>query len=366
MRSFSMKAHLFVAAFFLWPIISLGADDSLLVRGPYNYKDLSIFLLEAPDVSSHFYITLEQALVHHRAVIHEDNSQTLWIENLSDSDIYLQSGDLIKGGQQDRMIESDMILAAHETSHDLHVFCIEKGRSFQRGQEPIATFSASTEMAPVSHMRIVANHELTSQLLSPHVGGSMAPDTSELQLLQSIDAMPQFNLVGDLVQESIWNDVMLMQDSLDSVLQDSVTRNASPTSLELTLEHASVVKVQSEFEDHLLDVVRNSPHSIGVVYALGGKIVGADRYSSHLLFAAMWPKLLKAMATESLVEGNAYSSHTADDVQNFLHASSFGKEGKKEVNNRTEITASESSEFYHLVTRDMKYRTLIHMSSLKK
>src|SRR5213079_28032 len=102
---------------------ALAVDDSLVVRSPHSFDNLTIFLIAAPESVHHPYITLEQALKTGRAVIHENNSQTLWVENKSDSDLFIQSADIIKGGQQDRMIASDMVLPAHDTSRELNVYC---------------------------------------------------------------------------------------------------------------------------------------------------------------------------------------------------------------------------------------------------
>ena len=74
-------------------------DDSLIVCPPFRYSSLSIFPVESWDTASHPYLTLEEALRLHRAIIHENNSQALWIENLGDTDLYIQSCDLLKGGQ---------------------------------------------------------------------------------------------------------------------------------------------------------------------------------------------------------------------------------------------------------------------------
>ena len=153
------------------------------------------------------YLTLEEALRTGQAVIHENNSQKLWIENRSDTDLFVQSSDLIKGGQQDRMVENDMIVPAHDTSTDMNVYCIEHGRSTKRGSEPLETFSASHWMAPLSHTRLVTQHALTEQLLTPHVGGLTAPDTNELNLLKSLESLPQPFGAVDAAQESVWNDV---------------------------------------------------------------------------------------------------------------------------------------------------------------
>jgi hypothetical protein len=171
----AMKYMLFVLLL-TFARLSFAQTDSLMIHETFVYGNLSITLLTSPDQLHRNYLTLEQALSTHRAIIHENNSQTLWIENLSDSDLFIQSTDLIKGGQQDRMVANDMIVPARSESRDLHVFCIEQGRSTKRGDEPIETFSGSFEAAPMSHIRVVAKHDLTGMLLSPNLGWQTAPD----------------------------------------------------------------------------------------------------------------------------------------------------------------------------------------------
>ncbi len=224
----------------LYATPALASGDSLLVREPKSCGPLTVRTIDAESEVHHVYLTLEQALATGRAVIHENNSQQLWIENRSDTDLFLQSSDLIKGGQQDRMVANDMIVPAHDTSHDLNVYCIEHGRSTKRGSEPIETFSASHWMAPLSHIRLVTQHGLTEQLLTPHVGGLTAPDTDQLNLLKSIESLPQPFGYIDASQDAVWSDISNVQRELTTILKDSVTRNASPTSLELTLENNSL------------------------------------------------------------------------------------------------------------------------------
>jgi hypothetical protein len=357
-----MKRHIeFLFLFLLYAAPVFASPDSLVVREPKSFGPLTIWTIEAGNTTPHHYLTLEEALQSGSAVIHENNSQRLWIENRSDTDLYIQSSDLIKGGQQDRMVENDMIVPANDTSTDLNVYCIEHGRSTKRGAEPIETFSASHWMAPLSHTRLVTQHDLTEQLLSPHVGGLTAPDTNELNLLKSLESLPQPFGYIDAAQEAVWNDVSNVQSGLTTILKDSVTRNASPTSLELTLEHNGLADREHATVKKFKDFADDDDRSVGFVYAINGTLIGAERYGSHKLFAAMWPKLLRSITAEAIIEsptrmkegGNTQPS--IEQVQQFLDVSANGRSARQQVNERTLVIASKSDASYFFETFDSKY-----------
>jgi hypothetical protein len=363
----------FLFFFLLCAAPVFASPDSLVVREPKTFGPLTIWMIESDNTFHHRYLTLEEALQSGSAVIHENNSQRLWIENRSDTDLYIQSSDLIKGGQQDRMVESDMIVPAHDTSLDLNVYCIEHGRSTKRGDEPIETFSASHWMAPLSHTRLVTQHALTEQLLTPHVGGFTAPDTNELNLLRSLESLPQPFGYIDAAQEAVWNDVSNVQSDLTSILKDSVTRNASPTSLALTLENNSLADREHATVKKFDDLANDDDHSVGFVYAINGTLVGAERYGSHELFAAMWPKLLRSITAEAIIErptgikegGNTPPS--VEQVQQLLDVSANGRSARQQVNERTLLVASKSDVSYFFETFDNKYGgSSLHSSSIAR
>ncbi|HEX5316521.1 MAG TPA: DUF6569 family protein [Candidatus Kapabacteria bacterium] len=352
-----MKACIFLFLFVLTTPVRAKSDST--VHEPRTHGPLTIWILDGDTMMQHPYRTLEQALSDGEAIIHNENSQTLWIENRSDSDLFLQAGDLIKGGQQDRMIASDRILPAHDTARDLQVYCIEQGRSTQRNAEPIETFSASHWMAPLAHTRLVARHELTEKLLTPHVGGLTSPDTNELKLFQSLGNLPQPLGTIDAAQESIWNDVTKVQSGLTETLRDSVTRNASPTSLELSLENNSLADREHSFENLFGDLATKDSHSIGFAYAIDGHIVGVEQYVSHDLFAAMWPKLLRSVAAAALSNPNVSppsnsSTPSTKDVESFQDAPG-NRTSRQSIDTRTLIEASKTDGATRFVTWDQKF-----------
>jgi hypothetical protein len=220
-------------------------------------------------------------------------------------------------------------------------------------------------MAPLAHTRLVARHELTEKLLTPKVGGMTAPDTDELKLLESLGEIPQPFGVADAAQESIWNDVITAQSAMTSALRDSVTRNQSPTSLELALDAKPVSEGESRFEKRFGTLAKNQANAVGFIYAIASNVRGGDIYSSHDLFCAMWPKLLRAASAEAIMDNLtktvADSIPPMEGVMDFIESARHGKSTSENSNDRTLIEAVKSGEGYGFSTFDIKFgHTAVH------
>ncbi len=54
---------------------------------------------------------LARALAQKKVIVRETGSVSkLTIENLSDEEVYVQAGEIVKGGQQDRVLSMDLVL----------------------------------------------------------------------------------------------------------------------------------------------------------------------------------------------------------------------------------------------------------------
>ena len=60
---------------------------------------------------------------------------------------------------------------------------------------------------------------------------------------------------------------------------------------------------------HALEAKGANGKIIGAIFVINGQIEGADIYRSHDLFAQMWPKLLRAYATEAIAFSGAKPAH---------------------------------------------------------
>src|SRR5205807_5913468 len=81
------------------------------ISGPYTHANLSVFLVHGSEAkTARPLLTLDEALKQHKVIVHETgNVNQLAVENVSSDDVFLQSGDIVKGGQQDRTLETDLI-----------------------------------------------------------------------------------------------------------------------------------------------------------------------------------------------------------------------------------------------------------------
>ena len=83
------------------------------VAEPLAHANLTVYFVHGPDaVPGARVMTLQEALERELAVVHETgNVNTLAVENRSpDTELFVQSGDIVKGGRQDRIAATDMLL----------------------------------------------------------------------------------------------------------------------------------------------------------------------------------------------------------------------------------------------------------------
>ncbi len=78
------------------------SDAKFEITGPYVHDNLALYLVHGRDVlKEQAYLTLQEALEQEKIVVHETgNVQMLVVENVSDQMIYIQSGDIVRGGKQ--------------------------------------------------------------------------------------------------------------------------------------------------------------------------------------------------------------------------------------------------------------------------
>jgi hypothetical protein len=210
-------------------------------------------------------LSLPEALERELAVVHEtSNVNTLEVENKSDEyELFIQSGDIVKGGKQDRMAQMDMLLPPKSGVVPLPAHCVEQGRWTGRGSEDSRAFKSSTKCAVGNEMKIA-------------------------------------NLSGQ--QSAVWETVGYNQAKLNDNLKANVNASASPTSFQLSLESPELLAKVAEYETALKAAGEERDSIIGVVFAVNGNVTGAEVYGSNAIFRKAWPKLLNSAAVEALRE----------------------------------------------------------------
>lgn len=249
--------------------------SALLIHEPVVFANLALFPLasaaprpsavsgENVSTPSSDFLVLEEALADGRAHLHETGQVgRLEIENLADLDLFLQAGDIVKGGWQDRTLGADLIIPARSGRMPIPAFCVEQGRWSQRREESAAAFSASTDAVASKELRVA------------------------LRKAKS--------------QSAVWHEVQQLQSKLQEHVAAPVHAAESPTSLQLSMEAAAVRARIDDYLAALTPACERCPDSRGFAFAINGRLHGAELYATPALFRKLWPKLLRAAATEAL------------------------------------------------------------------
>ena len=137
------------------------ASELPQVSEPLSHDNLTVFFIHGTDTIKNAKIgTLQEALEGN--VVHEtSNVNALAVENLSpDTELFIQEGDMIKGGRQDRMIAEDMLIPPNSGRVSFPAHCVESGRWTARGNEDTAHFAKSDQFAVGNELRYAnARHQ---------------------------------------------------------------------------------------------------------------------------------------------------------------------------------------------------------------
>jgi len=314
----------------LEPRVAVAVADCEIAE-PLTHENLAVYFVSGPDsMGGKSYLTLQEGLDQKLVVVHETGQVSeLAIENSADgTDLFVQSGDIVKGGRQDRTFPHDLIVASKSGRVPIDSYCVEHGRWSQRGGESSASFgSSSFSLASSSEKR-----------------AAMSP--SEYRAHQG----------------RVWSAVDDTQVKLADKLGGSVADARSATSLQLTLENERLQKAITPYLDRLGQLPAGRADILGAVFAVNGKVVSGDVYASPVLFRKLWPKLIRGAATEAFTENmpNATVKHLAtDDLQAFLRAAEGGTPVSEAVAARSFVLTRESDRVYLFDTCDRSLNNLV-------
>lgn len=320
----------------LGPVGPAPETGNYKITGPYIHDNLSVFLIHGKDrISGRTFLTLQEALTQKKVIVYETRSvNELAIENISNDEVYVQSGEIVKGGQQDRVLAIDMIVPAKSGKMPISAFCVEHGRWSRRGTEQVHVFSSSVEVVSTRDLKLAAKSSRS--------------------------------------QGAVWQNVTVAQDKLSQNVGTRVNGAASESSLQLALENKAVQKSADEYLKTLSRIIDGQNDVIGYAFAINGKINSADVYASSSLFKKLWPKLLKASAIEAIAEfrkGAKFAAVSKETIKTFLNDSETGKAAEKseDLTKRIQLVTRESDTNVFFETRDRSQKQVwVHRNYIKK
>ena len=180
----------------------------------------------------------------------------LTVQNKTDETIFLMSGDVVTGGNQDRVIAHDDVVLPG-TLKNIEVFCVEQGRS-----------SYYNPTAPESEKKVAAFRGYYS-VASPQVRRAVHSGN----------------------QQGVWAAVSSVTSA-----NDAKSGTGTYAALETENEKKARREAYQRFFDGKFD---DMPNAVGIVAVCNGKVVGVDIFGQPDLFQRQLKALLHGYAAEA-------------------------------------------------------------------
>ncbi len=273
---------------------ALGADAQLLP--PIQFRQLAVFPVVrkvASAKSDTQYLTLSEGVQKKLVKVSEDgaggNVNQVQVANQSDRPLLLLGGEVILGGQQDRILGKDTVVPAHEHMA-VQVFCVEHGR--WNGQREFSS------------------------------AGGFADGKLRVRAKFKSD------------QQAVWAEVAKKNSALNVSPSTGTYRNLAVG--------AEGEKAKKPYRDHLaaeLGKLAEQKNLVGLVAAVNGRIISVDIFANPSLFAAYRDKLMDSivMGAVDVKEEPKAKPATNADINKFVDgaAAAPGKEILKTKSGRT-------------------------------
>lgn len=308
------------------------------VKSETTHKNLTVYFLKAEHKLDWIdYITLSEALEKKYVTIVETGTvNTLSVTNNSKAFIFINAGDIVKGGKQDRTIGVDIIIPPLEKNMDLVSFCVESGRWTNRGDESVSEFSVNEEMLPSRNLKISARKEKD--------------------------------------QSAVWSEISAQQEQLNTNVSKikgstvDLRSEKSASSLQLTLENKDLDSLRKKYREIFESIPGKDEEIVGFAYAINGELFGADIYNSRKLFKKMWPKLLNSIIVEAITEfkGDTVKFNKPENIIATLSNCYSGKKTVQEVNKITQSISFETDKNIVFETHDLPHKDWLHKSFIIK
>ena len=304
--------------------------------GPFTHENLTIFLIHGEDrLKGRKFMMLAEALEKKTFVIHETKSvNQLTMENLSDEEVLILSGDILKGGQQDRVAQFDQIVPPKSGKVPLTVFCVERTAD-RWGKEPTEkdkTFHSSPGQICTSALRLANRHK------------------------------------G--VQGEVWQSVVKAQEALSTNAGAGVKDKASDSSLALSLKVKEVQAAVAQYVTKLETALKDKDDVVGFAFAINGKVYAADIYALANHVPEGLPRLLHASAVEAFAEvqkDKTFATASVENVKSFLAEADKGKAtDARDVGKTISQSTNESERVLRFDSKDNASKEQLRQELLEK
>jgi hypothetical protein len=298
------------------------------VSGPYAHENLTVYLIHAPDQDKRAFLTLEEGLKGDLVFITEMDQERvgeLQIDNQSDRPLYLQEGERLSGGKQDRTIASSMVIPPKSGKKAVPTFCIEQSRWQEGHYGRKFGFTLNTALAPKG------------------VRGAAKFEDS---------------------QGAVWHCVGVQK----TVAKDRALASNTNSSGNELLDAPRVRQLSDEYGSKLSRALRDGTDAVGVAVVVNNQIEEVNVYPNHALFGKLFPRLVGSYALQAvMLKGRAKADRapSAADVERFMRAGAERTRHEKKIDtgNTARVRELEGHKFQCATSYQGK---MVHWQLMKK
>jgi hypothetical protein len=300
------------------------------IRGPFTHQDLAVFLLCSDHQDGHDFLTLDEGLKQGLVTITEQEQErvgALLIENQSDRPLYLQEGERLVGGKQDRTITSSLVVPPRSGKTSVPTFCVEHSRWVEGDKGKAFGFSVNPALAPKG------------------VRGAAKVEGS---------------------QKKVWGCVEAQKDSAHKTLLCPNTNS----SVNEMLDAPQVQTISEEYASALGRALERAENrdAVGMAIVYNGQIEEVNLYPNRDLFRKLFPRLVRAYAVQAaLLKDQAKGGQPVTDtaVARFLQAQDARSHKKKDLDAHNDVEVNELGDSRFQCTTHYNGRS-IHWQLLAK
>lgn len=311
-----------------------------------KFKNIQIFLIKSATANnSKLYVTLEDALDKKLIKVKEtDIVNTLELDNLSEKFIYINAGDIVAGGRQDRAIVNDIIVAPQSKNLKIDCFCVEQDRWHFRGNARYQDFTKSKHSLSTVEMKLSAKYDNNQSKVWSDVG-SYNESLEKQETIVCLSAPPP-------------------PQSCEAELADRVYEE-SKSSLNANLEKTSHQQHINLYYTKLIGQLKCVDSANGIAIFVNGKLISIDVFNNKKLFYSLMKKLIISGITEAIVSENQLESQfiSLDSIPNINN--SFISSNKQNLNKYTQVSCTKTKDnFVVFSTIDRSNNLWLHKNWL--
>src|SRR5262249_34029925 len=217
------------------------ADVGMRVSGPFVHDNLAIYLVHGASVAGSVPLTLQEAVAKGQVQVSETGRvNELEIENTGSQSVFIQAGDIVKGGRQDRVLTVSFLLPANSGRLPIASYCVEQGRWSARGGEDQKRFSSAGEAMP-SRPALLATAAPAAPKEPSQTEAGLNPPSATAALSQRVAR--EVDEVASK-QRQVWGSAASTPRELSQGLDAPVASPQSAASLQVALGNAKLKGAQ--------------------------------------------------------------------------------------------------------------------------